>query len=75
MAQPQSYRLFGIPYNPIIVNGADLIYVFSTATVFHTGPPEGTANVFYQTADQVDYQNPNLCVVTNDGVPYWGDSI
>jgi len=67
MAQPESFRLFGIPYEAISVRG-DIVYVFSTATVAPTlePPPPGVVNVFYDTRNHVDYENPNLCVVTID---------
>ena len=75
MAQPESYRLFGIPYTGIVVNGNDLVYVFSTATVAPALPPPplGQVNVFYNTINHIDYENPNLVVVTNDMTPYWGE--
>ena len=63
--QPESFRLFGIPYTPFNVHG-DIVYVFSTATVAPTlpPPPPGVVNVFYNTINHIDYENPNLCVIT-----------
>jgi len=54
-------------YTPILV-GDDLVWIVSTATcaVQQPPPPPGVVNVFYNTQNHLDYENPNAVVVTND---------
>jgi hypothetical protein len=67
MAQDPSLRKFGVPYNPVVV-GNELVFILSTATIplSPPPPPKGEVNVFYNTINHIDYENPNLCVITFD---------